>query len=39
MGNAFDPSALVSSAAWAIGVFILGAALFVTYENRLVRYL
>lgn len=39
MGTPFDPSALMGSLFWASVIFISGSAAFVTYENRIVRYL
>lgn len=39
MGAPFDASTLVASAIWAVALFVLGSALFVTYENTIVRYL
>lgn len=39
MGMPFDPQALLLAAIWGVGLFLLGAGLFVTYENRMVRYL
>lgn len=39
IGAPFDAAALLASAAWAGALFLVGSALFVTYENRMVRYL
>ncbi len=39
MGYPFDPSALTTSVLWALALFVIGAGAFVTYENRMVRYL
>lgn len=39
MGYPFDPVYLLTASIWAFGLFLLGSALFVTYENRMVRYL
>lgn len=39
MGAPFDPQSLLLAAIWGVGLFLLGAGLFVTYENRMVRYL
>lgn len=34
-----DPSVIGIAAVWSVGVFVLGSALFVPYESRMVRYL
>ena len=39
MGQPFDAKSLVLAAIWGVGLFLVGAGLFVTYENRMVRYL
>lgn len=39
MGAPFDPAALLATGVWAGSIFLIGSALFVTYENRIVRYL
>lgn len=39
MGYPLDVAAMVVAGAWAIGLGILGIGLFITYENRMVRYL
>ncbi len=39
LGYPFEPQMLAISAIWALGLFLVGSALFVTYENRMVRYL
>lgn len=39
MDAPLDLSSLWISAAWSLGLLVLGSGLFVTYENRMVRYL
>lgn len=39
MGSSLDLTSVAVAAGWAFGLFLLGAGLFVTYENRMVRYL
>lgn len=39
MGTPMDSSALLVSAIWSVAIFVIGSALFVTYENKIVRYL
>lgn len=39
MGYPFEPGALLASVVWAVALLAIGSALFVTYENRMVRYL
>lgn len=39
LGYPFDPGALLASVVWAVALLVIGSALFVTYENRMVRYL
>lgn len=39
MGAPLDPSALLASAVWAVAIFVIGSGMFVTYENKIVRYL
>ena len=39
MGVPLEMSSLVTAGVWAAALFTIGAGLFVTYENRMVRYL
>ncbi len=39
MGAPLEPGALLVSGVWAVALLLLGAGLFVTYENKMVRYL
>jgi teichoic acid transport system permease protein len=39
LGYPLDMNALVTAALWSAGVFVVGVAVFVKYEGRMVRYL
>ena len=39
MGAPFESGALLVSGVWAVALLLLGAGMFVTYENKMVRYL
>lgn len=39
LGYPFDPQMLLMFTAWALAIFLLGVALFVRYETKIVRYL